>query len=184
MGRKYKFHDNSKLYFVTFTVTNWIDVFIRQEYRDVIYDSLAYCQKEKGLDVYGYCIMPSHIHLIIGTEKGILSDIVRDFKAFTSRHIRKAIEGHRGESRKEWMLWMMKRAGAKNERNKDWQFWQQHNHPIELNNYDIALQRLNYLHNNPIASGFVDKAEEWVHSSAGEYYGIRKGIVELMFIER
>jgi putative transposase len=49
MGRKYKFHDNSKLYFVTFTVINWVDVFIREEYRDIIYDSLAYCQKEKGV---------------------------------------------------------------------------------------------------------------------------------------
>ena len=163
---------------------NWIDVLIRQEYRDVIYNSLVYCQKEKGLEVYGYCIMSSHIHLIIGSEYGVLPDIVRDFKAYTSRHIRKAIEGHSGESRKEWMLWMMKRAGIKNERNKDWQFWQQHNHPIELNNYEIALQRLNYIHNNPVISGFVDKAEEWVHSSAGDYFNIRKGVVELTLIER
>lgn len=81
MGRKYRFHDNSKLYFVTFTVVDWIDVFTRQEYVDVIYDSLKFCQKEKGLDLYAYCIMTNHIHLIVGTETGVLSDIVRDFKS-------------------------------------------------------------------------------------------------------
>lgn len=183
MGRKYKFHDNSKLYFVTFTVINWIDVFIRQEYRDVVYESIRYCQKEKNLDVYGYCIMTSHIHMIIGTENGVLSDIVRDFKAFTSRHIRKAIETHYGESRKAWMLWMMKRAGINNARNKDWQFWQQHSHPIKLNNLEIALQRLNYIHKNPVVSGMVDFPEEWKHSSAGIYSGIRKGEIDIVLIE-
>lgn len=183
MGRKYKFHDNSKLYFVTFTVVSWIDAFIRQEYRDIIYDSLIYCQQEKDLEVYGFCMMPSHLHLIIGTEKGVLSDIVRDFKAYTSRHMRKAIEEHYEESRKEWMMWMMKRAGLKNERNKDWQFWQQHNHPIELNNHRIALQRLDYIHNNPVVSGFVEKAEDWVHSSAVDYCGVRKGKIELNFLD-
>jgi len=91
MGRKYKFHDNTKLYFVTFTVVDWIDVFTRIEYTEIVYNSLRFCQQEKGLELYAYCIMTNHIHLIIGTETGSLPDIVRDFKSFTSRHIRKAI---------------------------------------------------------------------------------------------
>jgi hypothetical protein len=61
MARKYKFHDNSKLYFVTFTVVNWIDAFIREENRNIFYESVKYCQENKGLEVYGYCIMTSHI---------------------------------------------------------------------------------------------------------------------------
>lgn len=184
MGRKYKFHDDSQLYFVTFTVVNWIDIFIRQEYRDVIYHSIQYCQKEKGMLVFGYCMMPSHIHLIIGTKQEKLSNIVRDLKAFTSRQIRKQIENNNRESRREWIMWMFKRAGLRNERNTDWQFWQQHNHPIELNNYEIALQRLNYIHNNPVVAGFVDNAADWLHSSAGDYFGTRKGSLELLLIER
>ena len=83
MGRKYKFHDYSKLYFVTFTVINWIDPFIRNENRNIFYDSIAFfCKKNKNLEIYAYCIMTSHIHMIIGTELGNLSDIVRDFKSF------------------------------------------------------------------------------------------------------
>jgi REP element-mobilizing transposase RayT len=77
--------------------------------------------------------MSSHVHLIISANaSNKLSEIIRDLKSFTSRHIRKELEADSAESRREWMLWLMKRAGAKNERNKDFQFWQQHNHPIEL----------------------------------------------------
>ncbi len=145
MGRKYTFRDNRQLYFVTFTVVHWIDVFIREEYRKVLYDSIKYCQTNKGLEVYGYCIMTSHVHMIIGTEVGVLLDIVRDFKSFTSRHIRKVIENNMHESRREWMLSLMYDSGIKNERNKYFQFWQQHNHPIELNTNEMIDQRLTYI---------------------------------------
>ena len=181
MGRKYSFQDNRQLYFVTFTVVHWIDVFIREEYRKILYDSIKYCQANKGLEVYGYCIMTSHVHMIIGTEKGVLSDIVRDFKSFTSRHIRKAIESNLYESRREWMLSLMYESGMENKRNRYFQFWQQHNHPIELSSNEMIDQRLAYMHNNPVELGLVEKEEEWLHSSAGDYYGIRKGEIELLF---
>ena len=183
MGRKYKFHDNSKLYFVTFTVVERADVFIRDTYHDILYESLKFCQTKKGLEVYAYCIMTSHIHLIIGTETGVLADIVRDFKSFTSRHIRISIGQNEQESRRELMLAIFNKAGDKNKRNIDFQFWQQHNHPIELSNPVILKQRLNYIHNNPVEAGFVEKAEEWTHSSAGDYYGTRKGKIELVKVE-
>ena len=121
--------------------------------------------------------------MIIGTEHGNLSDIVRDLKSFTSRQIRKSIENSKTESRKEWMLWMFEKAGKKNERNIDFQFWMQHNHPIELSTQDMALQRLRYIHQNPVTIGLVEKEEEWLHSSCGDYYGNRKGRIELVFIE-
>ena len=74
-------------------------------------------------------------------------------------------------------------AGKKNERNIDYQFWMQHNHPIELLTREMTLQRLNYMHLNPVEIGFVEKAEEWLHSSCGDYFGNRKGLIDLIFIE-
>jgi putative transposase len=183
MGRKYKFHDDRKLYFVTFTVIDWIDIFTRNEYTEIIYDSIKYCQQNKGLEVYAYCIMTNHIHLIIGSKHNVLSDIVRDFKSFTSRQIRKEIINNPIESRKVWMLDLMEKHGLANDRNKDFQFWQQHNHPIELNTNEMLDQRLNYIHKNPVKAGFVEKEEEWLNSSAGDYYGIRKGKIDLIFID-
>ncbi len=182
MGRKYTIRDNRQLYFVTFTVVHWIDIFIREEYWKILYDSIKYCQTNKGLEVYGYCIMPSHIHMIIGTETGVLTDIIRDFKSYTSRHIRKEIEGSMQESRRKWLLNLFYQAGNQNKRNKDFQFWQQHNHPIELDKDEILQQRLDYIHFNPVVQGLVEKEEDWLHSSAGDYYGIRMGQIELMFV--
>ncbi|WP_338759250.1 transposase [Bernardetia sp. ABR2-2B] len=114
MGRKYAIHSSDDVYFITFTVVNWIDIFTRDEYREIFIDSVVYCQKNKGLEVFAYCIMTNHVHLVIRAKEGFeLSDIVRDLKSFTSRHIRKAIEQNEKESRREWMLWMFGRAGKK-----------------------------------------------------------------------
>lgn len=183
MGRKYRIHGQDHIYFVTFTVVNWIDVFIRDRYREIMLDSLKYCQKNKGLEVYAWCIMTSHVHLIIGTDgTNKLQDIIRDLKSYTSRHIRKEVELGYGESRKDWMLRIFGRLGLSNKNNNDFQFWQQHNHPIQLARQDMAKQRLDYLHNNPVAAGFVAEAQFWKWSSAYDYCG-GKGELDIVFLE-
>jgi len=101
MSRKYKFHDNDKLYFISFAIVYWIDVFVREEYMMVLIDSWKFCQEKKGLEIYGWCIMPSHVHLIIGSKKNKLEDIVRDTKSFTSTKMKSSIKEHPQESRKE-----------------------------------------------------------------------------------
>ena len=107
---------------------------------------------------------------------------MRDFKSYTSGQMKSLIKNNPVESRREWMLWMMERAGKKNSNNNDWQFWQQDNHPIELNNESILRQKLNYLHNNPVEAGFVIKAEEYLYSSAVNYYG-GKGLLDVNVLE-
>lgn len=186
MSRKYKFADSQKLYFVTFTVLHWIDFFIREEYREIFIDSVKHCQVHKGLEVYAWCIMPSHIHLIIGSAgKNPLEGIVRDLKSFTSRSYRKVLEGNGqvNESRKYWLLKMMYKAGKENSNNNDYQFWEQHNHPIELNSADQMDRILEYIHLNPVHAGFVDQPEHWLYSSARDYGTGIKGFIDLNFIE-
>ena len=56
MSSKYKFHDPDKLYFVSFAVVYWIDLFVRNEYKDILLESWRYCQSHKGLELYGWCI--------------------------------------------------------------------------------------------------------------------------------
>ncbi len=129
--------------------------------------------------------MTSHIHLIIGTS-GLnkIEDIIRDLKSFTSRHIRKAMEdtNYVHESRREWILRRMYQAGKYNSNNKDFQFWQQHCHPIELNSNQIIDQKLEYIHLNPVAAGFVDEPESWIYSSARDYAGKSKGLIDLIYV--
>ena len=186
MSRNYKIRDQQKIYFVTFTVINWIDFFIRDIYRDVFIKSVKHCQAEKGLEVYAWCMMTSHIHIIVGTQgKEPLEGIIRDLKSFTSKSFRKLLEETDavGESRREWLLWMMQRAGRKNSNNNDFQFWQQHNQPEVLDTNEIMDQKLEYIHMNPVKAGFVDRPEAWLYSSAADYMEERKGMLDLIYIE-
>jgi REP element-mobilizing transposase RayT len=178
MSRKYKFHDNDKLYFISFATVYWIDVFVREEYNQIMIESWKHCQKNKGLEIYGWSIMPSHIHMIIGSKKNKLEDIVRDMKRHTSLELRTAIKNNNLESRKEWMIWMMERAGKKNGNNNNWQFWQQHNKPIEIKDQEMFDKTLEYIHLNPVMAGFVIKPEDWKYSSARDFCGL-KGLIDL-----
>ncbi|WP_425551785.1 transposase [Fulvivirga kasyanovii] len=84
-------------------------MFIRGEYREVITDSLKYCHTNKGLQIHAYCIMTSHVHLILSTEEdNKLSDVIRDFKSFTSTKRKNCIKENSAESRREWLIWMLK----------------------------------------------------------------------------
>jgi putative transposase len=178
MSRKYKFRDQTANYFVSFATVNWIDVFTRRVYKDIIVDSLNYCLENKGLIIYGWVIMSNHIHLIIGTNDLELQYILRDLKKYTSKAIIDAIKDNQQESRKKWMLSMFEKAGEKNSNNKHYQFWQQHNQPIVLSNTDIFEQKLNYLHENPVQSGFVDNEADYPYSSARDYAD-EKGLVRI-----
>ena len=119
MSNKYKFRNPEGVYFISTTTVYWLDVFTRRAYKDIIIDSLNYSKKEKGLIIYAYVIMSNHIHLMIGKSNDDISfsEIMRDFKKFTSMNIIKAIKENPGESRREWLLWMMERAGGKNRNN-------------------------------------------------------------------
>jgi REP element-mobilizing transposase RayT len=182
MGRKYTFHAHDELYFVSFATVQWIDVFTRRIYCDIIVESLGYCIKNKGLELYAWCIMSNHVHLIISTEKGNLSDILRDLKRHTSKTITKAIAENTQESRRDWMLWLFGRAGKHNPNNETYQFWQQNNHPIQLATNEMLHQRLDYLHNNPVKSGAVDYPPNYLYSSAKDYYTDEKGLLPIILI--
>ena len=178
MSRNYKFHNKEGLYFVSFAVVYWIDVFVRELYCEKIIESLSYCQKEKGMEIFAWCIMPSHIHLVFNAKNNNPSDLIRDFKRHTSKVIQKTITENIQESRKEWMLWMMEQAGKKNSNVKHRQFWQQHNKPIELWSNEVIEQKIDYIHNNPVVAGFVTEACDWKYSSAKTFAG-EEGMLNL-----
>lgn len=163
-------------------MVNWIDVFIRNSYREIFIDSIKYCQREKGLLLGAWAMMTSHVHLIISTRDENIENIIRDLKSYTSRHIRKEMEQAGYESRKEWMLPMFYKAGKYNPNNNDYQFWIQNNHPIQLSTPQMMKQRIDYIHNNPVEAGFVDEPHHWRWSNAYDYAGGPQGLLELTIL--
>jgi REP element-mobilizing transposase RayT len=176
MSRKYKFHNPDGVYFVSFAVQGWVDVFTRNEYKNILIENLDYCQKNKGLEIFAWCIMTNHLHLIARAQEGFfLQDILRDFKKFTSKAIIKAIIENQGESRKDWLLnQFITKDGIR--------FWRTDNHPIELWSNAVIDQKMNYIHQNPVEEGLVFKAEHYMYSSASDYGG-EKGILDIILIE-
>ena len=176
MSTKYKFNNPQELYFVTLTIRHWIDVFTRREYKDIIVENLDFCVKNKGLEIFAWCIMTNHLHLIVrAKESFLLQDILRDFKKHTSKTIINAIYENSQESRKEWLLRGFK-TGEGN------MFWQEGNHPVELFTNEVISEKLNYIHKNPVQAGFVFREQDYLYSSAIDYAG-EKGALNIEFIE-
>jgi putative transposase len=182
MSSKYKVGESQIPHFVTFSVVAWIDMFSREQHKEVFCESLRYCQKHKGLNLHAWVVMTNHVHLIISSKENGISDLVRDIKKFTGKTIVKSIQENNEESRKEWMLNIFKFTGSKNTNNREYQFWKQDYHPIELDTIEKMETRMNYLHQNPVRSGMVWDAWHYKYSSAIDYMTNEKGLLDLAFV--
>ncbi len=180
---RYQIRDQYAIHFVTFTVVEWVDVFTRREYADILIDSLIFSQKNKGLKIHAWCIMSNHAHLMLSTDgRNILSDVLRDVKKFTSTQITNAIVTNKNESRRNWIVWIFKSAGEKNYRNNTFQFWRQENHPVECSTKEILDSKLKYIHENPLRAGIVRNEWDYLYSSAIDYYCDGKGLIDIDFV--
>ena len=169
-------------YFITTATTDWIDVFTRQTYKDIVVDSLRYCQHNKGLKVYAWVLMSNHLHMIASaTPGGALADIMRDFKKFTAKKLLSEIAGNHRESRREWMLHRFGFAGANHQKSGSFCLWQEGYYPELLRSHDFYLQKLNYIHNNPVKQAIVAQPEHYLYSSAIDYAG-GKGLLEVTIL--
>ncbi|MEP0351623.1 MAG: transposase [Reichenbachiella sp.] len=181
MSEKYKFRDPKGIYFVTGTVVHWIDLFTRKEFKHIIIDSLKYCQKEKGLIIHAWVLMPSHLHMVISTSGKPLETIMRDFKKYTSRAIIKELD-RINESRKEWLVRAFGKSADKIKRVTSYKVWQDGNHPIHLDANQLQEQKVDYIHNNPVESEVVDESVYYWYSSARDYSG-KKGLLDVVPLE-
>ena len=169
MADTYQIKKQNAPYFLTFQVVEWIDVFTRAVYRDIVLESFTYCIANKGLQLFGYVVMSNHIHLIVQAGEGFqLSNIVRDIKSFTTKRIIKTIQ-ESPESRRDWMLHQFKFAASLHRRNDMFQLWTHENHAIELVDEKVIEQKLNYIHDNPVRARLVKNAEDYLYSSARNY---------------
>lgn len=169
MSTKYKANLPNRAYFITITTVNWVDLFTRLEQRQMIIDSLKFCTSQKGLEIYAYCLMPSHLHMLCRASDNLyLSDIIRDFKKFTSK---KAIEliYNQPESRRNWLLEMFRSNCSHLTRNQTHKVWQNGYQAILVESEKFVYQKLEYIHNNPVKDGIVEYPEEYLFSSARNY---------------
>jgi len=182
MSHQYRVRNSEDIYFVTFTIVDWVDVFTRPAYKQLIIDSLAYCQQHKGLELYAYCLMTNHLHLLASAQKpAILSDIIRDFKKHTNKQIIQLMQTE-NESRKDWILYRFQYHAKYNNRIQDYKVWQDGYHGIACDRTDILIQKLNYIHHNPVTAGIVLEPDHYIYSSAANYAG-EKGVIDVILLD-
>jgi REP element-mobilizing transposase RayT len=141
---------------MTFTICGWVDIFSRRAYKDMIIESLKYCQEHKGLHISGYVIMSNHIHLLASAEEGNedMSSIIRDFKKHTSKQLIKMIK-EIPESRRDWLLELFKKFGEEDTDRSGYKVWQSGSHPTLLWTLKHMWTNLGYIHQNPAKAGYV-----------------------------
>ncbi|MBK8586582.1 MAG: transposase [Bacteroidetes bacterium] len=179
MTHAYQIHKQDAAYFLTLTAVEW-DAFMRREHKQILCDSLNYCVNVKGLEIFAYVIMSSHMHMIARAKESNLSEIIRDFKKFTSAMLIKDFRTST-ESRSGWMLDLFKAGGKKQKKKSSMQLWQYNNHAMEVFSPKFTLSKILYIHNNPVEAGLVRRAEDYLFSSAQDYSG-QKGPVEVSVI--
>ena len=183
MSHQYRVRNHEEIHFVTFTIVDWVDIFIRPSYKQLLIDSLIYCQKSKGLEIYAFCLMTNHLHLLVSAKHPVrLPDIIRDFKKHTNKQIIKLIK-EENESRRDWMLYRFQYNARFDDRIQNYKVWQDGYHSIECDREDILFQKLDYIHDNPVRAEIVSYPEHYIYSSAVNYAG-EQGLLEVTLLER
>ena len=171
------------MFFVTSTVVDWVDVFTRPLYKNIVVDSLRYCQQNKELEIYAWVLMTNHLHMIVGTS-GVMSlgEVMRDFKKFTAKAVVRAIQENPEESRRQWLLDRFRFRAANDRKVAGYKFWQEDNHVESVVSLPFFVQKLNYIHLNPVRQEFVDRPEDYPYSSARNYAG-RQGLIDVVVVK-
>ncbi len=176
MRSRYQIIEDNSVYFVTSTIVEWIPVFTKKEYFDIIVQSLSYCRQKKGLKLFAYVVLDNHVHFVASADS--LSEIVKDFKSYTAREI---IKTAKSDNRK-WLLNQFKFFKKKYKKDSEYQVWQEGFHPQIITSEKVFKQKVEYIHNNPVKKGIVEEVEHWIYSSAKNYL-CDDGCIEIDLIE-
>ncbi|OQX27002.1 MAG: transposase [Desulfobacteraceae bacterium IS3] len=174
MGRsRYKIVEEKKPHFLTCTVVKWLPLFGKPHIAEIVIDSLKFMQKNERIKIYAYVIMENHIHLIASSEN--LGNETAKFKSFTARKI----IDHLTEKHAKLILRELSYYKLKHKHDRTYQFWQEGSHPQLIQNEDMMIQKIEYIHNNPVVRGYVDKPADWRYSSARNYLGLN-GLLDIV----
>jgi putative transposase len=159
---RYRFHSDGALFYVTFSVVDWLPMFVSETACKIVTESLDFCHRQKGLRVNVYVIMPTHLHAILfhaDFQAKALEQVVTDFRKSTGRQLADFCARHMPASFQNVLL---EHAGSDRER----RLWQRTRHPVQIETENFWQAKIDYLHQNPVRKGLVREAEHWRFSSA------------------
>jgi REP element-mobilizing transposase RayT len=162
---RYRIFEQSHPHFMTCTIVAWLPVFTRPETFEIIIDSWKHLQAHEEFVLYGYVILENHLHLIASAPE--LSAAMKNFKSFTARQIIDLLESRSVST----LLAQLELHKRRHKTQSQYQLWEEGHHPQQIQDDEMLLQKLEYMHMNPVKRGYVGRPEHWRYSSARDYLG-------------
>jgi hypothetical protein len=170
---RYRIFETEYPYFLTCTIVGWVPLFTRPEAVDILFDSWRFLQKNRHFLLYGYVVLENHLHLVASAPD--LANDIKSFKMFTARQLIDLLERHNAQV----LLQQLRALKLRHKTASEYQVWQEGSQPKQILNIEMMQQKLEYLHNNPAARGYVDDPLHWRYSSARNYAG-QLGLIDVV----
>ena len=149
--------------FFTATILEWKLLLKENIFKDIIIKSLQFLVNEKSVVIYGFVIMPNHIHLIWQIQDGYKQSAIQmRFLRFTAQQMKFKLQDTLDERLESFRV---------NAKDREYQFWERNPLSIDLWSPDVFMQKLDYIHSNPLQTkwNLADVPENYQYSSAGFY---------------
>lgn len=157
--KKFKMHKRYNLpncaHFITTNTYKRLPILRNPEFMVVIIENLKFYRKKYNFKLIGFVILPDHIHLLLILPSAHnISDLIRDFKSFTSSQINR-LRGKKGR------------------------VWQEGFYDLVIDREDKLIQKLNYIHKNPLRRNLTKDLNEYKYSSFVNYYINDQSLIEI-----
>jgi putative transposase len=166
-----RFQESKQTHFVTFSCYHRRPLLTTAPAKRIFELALERVRRSSRLSVYGYVIMPEHVHLLVSEpNRGLLADALKSLKQGVSRRL---VDG--GPFKPSFGL----SGDFGMSEDSPQHFWQKRYYDFNVRNYGQFLEKLRYIHRNPVKRGLCERPEDWAWSSFRQYAIGCEGRVEI-----
>jgi len=166
-SRLKRYQEGSDLHFITFSCYRRLPFLGTPPARRVFETTLERTRIWYGFFLTGYVVMPEHVHLLMSVpERGTLARAIQMLKQITAHELLACAP----------LLRSLRRAGEPGERHP---FWLARYHDFNVWSNQKRVQKLKYMHRNPVKRGLVENPGDWEWSSFRHYMTGVEGVVEI-----
>ncbi|WP_419788760.1 transposase [Mucilaginibacter sp. X4EP1] len=149
--------------FFTATILEWKHLLKEDVFKGIVINSLQFLKNEKSIEIYGFVIMPNHIHLIWQIQDGYKREMIQNrFLKFTAQQMKFRLVDANDQRLLQFLV---------NAKDRQYQFWERNSLSIDLWSPNAFMQKLDYIHNNPVQDKWQlgKYPEDYKYSSARFY---------------
>ena len=148
--------------FYTATIYEWKHVLSQDKHKDIIVESLQFLVNDKRIILNAFVIMSNHIHLIWQPMFGFSpADVQASFMKYTAQQLKHSLAANDTTMLTELKV---------NKYDRTYQVWKREPLSVELRTHAVFMQKLDYIHYNPVRAGLCINPEDYHYSSAKFYY--------------